>query len=127
MMWSLSESEKAVSEEELKKMAEEMLLQIEMYAKSEYNEPPELVDGHRYPSMKIRKQFLISKLQAAYRLGAERERERWKPILEYAVCKIQDWHNITNRNLSQTQIVNMWRIYYEQSPEMNMIRDALKE
>lgn len=59
--------------------------------------------------------------------AARRERRRWKTILEYAVCIIQDWHNIPNRNLSESQIDNMWRIYYEQAPEMAVIRDALKE
>lgn len=45
--------------------------------------------------------------------------------LEAAVEIIKTWHNMINEPLLKDKIDSTWKIYYEKSPEMKIIREAL--
>lgn len=78
-----------------------------------------------------RAKWVLSKLREAQELAVRAERERNKNlrmVLEYAVCRIQDWHDISNRSeITHPQALKAWDIYYNKSPEMALIREELKE
>ena len=49
--------------------------------------------------------------------------------LEKAVALIKAWHNMPGKGspLTDEQVEQMWQIYYNHSPEMKPIREALGE
>lgn len=57
----------------------------------------------------------------------QQENERLKEALELSVRIIKGWHNMADSGmrLSKEQVDQMWQIYYEKSPEMKLIRNAL--
>ena len=55
------------------------------------------------------------------------EIKRLREALDEAVKLIEYWHNIGARDLPKTLLDKAWKIYYEKSPEMELIREARKD
>lgn len=53
----------------IKKIAEDIVSQFEVYQKSEHNEPPELIDGFRYPPLTSRVDYVEFKIREAIRIS----------------------------------------------------------
>jgi hypothetical protein len=59
----------------------------------------------------------------------ERELEKKTAALEKAVEVIKEWHNLPipgRSSFAEVDMEDTWRIYYENAPEMRLIRAALQ-
>ena len=67
---------------------------------------------------------IAAKLRELEARCAELER-----VFDQAVALIKSWHNMPGKGnpLTDEQVEQMWQIYYNHSPEMKSIREALGE